>query len=92
MKNNIRKLALTIAGIFMFIIVTADRDNDPCDCNYSVYGKMSYLKNEGCALPHWGWTGFTYKNGIRDCCRKAVSANPPGCYKSQEHQCKIPTV
>ncbi len=82
---------MTICCISLFFVVTANGGKKPCDCNNSVYGCMSYAKNEGCALPKWSWTGYTYKNGVRDCCRRAISPNPPGCYKSDEHKCIIPS-
>ncbi len=90
MKKSIRKIILSVCGVSLFLVAFANSDSDPCDCNNSKYGSLSYLKNEGCALPSWSWTGFKYKNGVRDCCRKAISPNPPGCYKSQEHPCIIP--
>lgn len=88
MKKNYLKLILAICCSFGFALVLAT-ETEPCNCNGSIFGATSYLKNEGCAKPVWGWDGFKYVNGTRDCCRQAISPNPPGCYQSQEHACCV---
>ena len=92
MRRNLLRISAAFCCITItFISVTFAEEAEPCNCNNSIYGEQSYLKNEACAKSVLMFPeGYVWKNGTRDCCRTAISPNPPGCWKSDEHDCSIP--